>query len=450
MKTIIVTGAQGFVGNAVCKSLSHAGYRVVPVVRKNASNLKDAIVWDITEPYKGSHIRADYVVHCAGLVDDWASYKATHKVNVEGTKNILDASPDIDTLIYISSASVYDPANKEFLIAETSTAGKNLLNAYSRTKYEAEQEILNHISRSSKIILRPHVIYGDGDKKIVPRLLQAHRFGKFLVLGNGDNHISITHIDNLCLAIKNCIDTQLSSGDHIFNIADANPVKIVNLIEHIKQKYIVKARNLYIPTGVAYSIGFILEMVYALFFSKTAPLITRYVVHQMTSNHALSIEKAVNVLKYKPVKSFVDFKHIVKKVIFIQGIYTFNLRSRFVLKTLHSLGIEVVYFPMFYALHQTDKHIDLINQINCFLEKENGTFTIIGYSFGGIISYSLREDLYSKIDRIITIASPHQVKFKWFRKIIDRLPYKSDIKLERQETYGFFLDPVVPYTFTKY
>lgn len=140
----------------------------------------------------------------------------------------------------------------------------------------------------------------------------------------------------------------------------------------------------------------------------------------------------------------------MRKVIFIQGIYTFNLRSKLVLKALRSLDIEVVYFPMFYALHQTDKHINLINQINSFLEKENGKFTIIGYSFGGILSYSLREDLYSKVDRIVTIASPHQVKFKWFRKIIDRLPYKKDITLERQETYGFILDPVVPYTFTKY
>ncbi len=114
------------------------------------------------------------------------------------------------------------------------------------------------------------------------------------------------------------------------------------------------------------------------------------------------------------------------------------------------MGIEVHYFPMFYSLHHTNKQLALIHEINSFLEKEDGQFILLGHSFGGIISYSLREDLYRKIDSIITIASPHQVNFDWFKRILVKLPYKTHIKVRIQRSYGFLFDTTVPFIFTKY
>ena len=140
----------------------------------------------------------------------------------------------------------------------------------------------------------------------------------------------------------------------------------------------------------------------------------------------------------------------MNKVIFIQGIHNFRFRNYLIFKALESIGKEVYYFPMFYSLHQADKHLALINEINSFLEKEEGKFILLGHSFGGVISYSLREDLYEKIDSIITIASPHQVRFKWFKKIINKIPYKKHIKVREQRSYGFLFDTTVPFIFTKY
>lgn len=140
----------------------------------------------------------------------------------------------------------------------------------------------------------------------------------------------------------------------------------------------------------------------------------------------------------------------MKKVIFIQGIHNFRFRNYLILKAFESIGMDVFYFPMFYTLHQTDKHLALIGEINSFLEKEDGKFILVGHSFGGVISYSLKEELYKKIDSIITIASPHQVKFVWFRKIINKLPYKTHIQVREQKSYGFLFDTTVPFIFTKY
>lgn len=140
----------------------------------------------------------------------------------------------------------------------------------------------------------------------------------------------------------------------------------------------------------------------------------------------------------------------MKKVIFVQGIHNFSFRNYFIFKALRSLNFEVYYFPMMYSLNQSHKHLALIDEINTFLEKAEGTFTLIGHSFGGVISYSLNDEHYDKIDRIITIASPHQVQFRWFKRILNKLPYKNNVKVKEQRSYGFLFDTTVPFMFTKY
>ena len=54
-----------------------------------------------------------------------------------------------------------------------------------------------YLSFTSKIILRPHIIYGPGDTTIGPRIKNGIKFGYFPVPGNGKNRISLTHVENL-------------------------------------------------------------------------------------------------------------------------------------------------------------------------------------------------------------------------------------------------------------
>ena len=140
----------------------------------------------------------------------------------------------------------------------------------------------------------------------------------------------------------------------------------------------------------------------------------------------------------------------MKKIIFIQGIHNPPERDEPLLEAIRSLGHEVQYFPMLYTLEESDKQLALIQDINAFLEKQSDTFTILGHSFGGIISYSLRDDVYTKVDSIITVASPHRVPFAWFKVILDKLPYKRNITVNDQRSYGFLFDRTVPFVFAKY
>ncbi len=304
MLKIGITGVNGFVGSSLYVYLKSHDYDVIGFSRrKNDSNFT---YWNISKSPLQSPARIDVLVHCAGTVDDWASYQECYENNCEGTKNALESFPDLQKFIYISSCSVYDTKDHSSLISETSPCG-NFLNGYSRSKYEAEQIVLNHNTNSQKIILRPHVIYGEKDKKIMPRLLKSHKFDRFLVLGDGSNLISITHIENLCAAIKDSIESKEKFQKEIFNITDEGGLKINTVITHIKKKFNIESKNLYIPTKVAILVGYVIESLFSFLRIKKAPLITRYIVHQLTSNHVISINKAQKMLKYTPTKSFVDF-----------------------------------------------------------------------------------------------------------------------------------------------
>ena len=140
----------------------------------------------------------------------------------------------------------------------------------------------------------------------------------------------------------------------------------------------------------------------------------------------------------------------MRKIIFIQGIHNFELRNRFILAALRAAGFEVSFFPIFYTVHQTRKQLELIGKIEAHLAASDDRFILLGHSFGGILAYSLREELYAKVDRIITVAAPHQVGFGWFRSVLARLPYRSDVSVQHQESYGFLFDTTVPFIFTRY
>ena len=107
-------------------------------------------------------------------------------------------------------------------------------------------------------------------------------------------------------------------------------------------------------------------------------------------------------------------------------------------------------FPLFYTLYEEDKQKHLISRINKYLEKSSDQYILVGHSFGGIIAYSLSENAYKRINKIITIASPHRVPFKWFKRIINKIPYKQSVNVEEQLSYGFLFDTTVPFIFTKH
>ena len=211
---VAVTGASGFCGAAVARAAARAGADVVCVGRRPGP-VGRHVRWDATRE-RPDLAGADAVVHLAAAVGDPGPGREVERtyraVNVDGTVRLLDAVGD-RPLVWVSSASVYDPRVRSALIREDHPIGGQLT-AYGRTKAAGERLAL----AAGAVVLRPRAVYGPGDPHLLPRLVRAVR-GRVLLLPGPDVPLSLTAVENLadaCLAA-------LGWPPGAYNIADPTP-----------------------------------------------------------------------------------------------------------------------------------------------------------------------------------------------------------------------------------
>ncbi len=221
---ILVTGGTGRIGKALIAKLLENGEKVRALVRdeKRAMFLPKGVepfYGDITkkETLSGALAGVGSVVHLAALVDYKAEYEEMEKVNVLGTKNLLEACPNnLKRFVYGSSISVYGnrlervPADEETSCSPSSNYGKS--------KLAAEKVALSYSKKVPLIVLRFAVAYGRGfDEAYIP-LLGALDKGKFPILGDGKNRIHFVHVNDAVNAIMLALETGVPSGS-TYNIA---------------------------------------------------------------------------------------------------------------------------------------------------------------------------------------------------------------------------------------
>jgi nucleoside-diphosphate-sugar epimerase len=302
-KTIAITGVSGFTGGAIARHYVNKGWRVLGFARRAVPiEGVESYQWDITTPTLPIRDSIDVVMHSAAKVGDFGPYAAFYQANVLGTQHVLDHFRDAGQFIHISSSSVYGPfAPEKRNIREDFPYGTRYLNAYGETKMLAEKLILSQ-ARPNCVILRPRAIYGIGDTTLLPRLLRARRGNFLLGIGDGKNLISITYIENFLHALD-CV-IKKSFSQEIFNIADAQPLTLRELLTAFAETMEWKVQLLLLPTPLVLGMASLQEAFYKFLNLPGAPTLTQYGVHQLTSAYTLNIEKAQAMLSYAPVYSY--------------------------------------------------------------------------------------------------------------------------------------------------
>lgn len=298
-KTIAITGASGFVGGAIARHFVEKGWRVIGFGRR-VSQIEgmDYQVWNIEEAKAKYPDPIDVLVHSAAKVDDFGDYKAFYQANVLGTQHVLERFSQAGQFIFVSSSSVYDPLAKEKMnIAETFPYGEQYLNAYGETKMLAEKLLLSQ-RKENLVILRPRAIYGVGDTTLLPRLLKAKR-GRFLLgIGDGKNEFSLTYIGNILHALDLVVKREFRQ--EIFNITDTETLHLDELLRLFAEYMNWDVQRLYIPRAIADFVAGLSEWAHTNLPLRRQPQLTRYSVHQLSSNYTLNIDKAIEMLCYAP------------------------------------------------------------------------------------------------------------------------------------------------------
>lgn len=284
---IAVTGSAGFVGGAVVTRLRAEGHEVTALTRRH---------WDIaTRPITEN---ADAVVHCAALADDWVLREHAMRANLGGTANVIASFPGA-RFVHISTSSVYDAYLPTVHAAEDEPFPSRWLSPYSESKAAAEQLLLG----TDAAVLRPHAVYGPGDRTLLPRILGAIR-ARRLVLPEAANVLhTLTHIDNLVHAVSLAVQPGAASG--VFNIADADDTVLREvLLELLARRGRLDVAIHGIPYRAAFSAAAALEKLHRITGGR--PRLTRYAVSQLGLERTLDLSKARRELGYAPTETSLD------------------------------------------------------------------------------------------------------------------------------------------------
>jgi nucleoside-diphosphate-sugar epimerase len=201
VKTALVTGADGFIGRALCRRLEGMGVRVYRMSR-NARGA-DAIAADLgRDPIVGlNEVRPEAVFHLAGrvhMMDEGAGAEAEHmRVTVEGTRYLLQAAADarVGAFVFFSTVAVMPEGSASVLDETTQPAPTT---PYARAKLRAEELVISSNGKAGMrtVCLRLPMVYGPGHKGHLPRMINAIQRGVFPPLPQYPGKRSLIHVDD--------------------------------------------------------------------------------------------------------------------------------------------------------------------------------------------------------------------------------------------------------------
>ena len=311
MKTM-VTGGGGFLGSNLVKALIARGDSVRVLARGDYPELRalgaETIRGDITDAAATAKAceGVDAVFHTAAKAGGWGNPKEYEAINVGGTDHVIAGcvSAKVPVLIHTSSPSIVhghediEGANESLPYAAHFTAH------YPRTKAIAEQHALAASSETLKVIsLRPHFIWGPGDRHLLPRLIARAKTGRLRQIGSRDPKCDTIYIDN-------CVDAHLLAAEKLladaalggkpYFVSDDAPIGVWTMANRMLACAGQGPVGRPIPAGLAYAVGAMMEGTYWLFGVEKEPLITRFGASELSYAQWFDISAAKRDLGYSP------------------------------------------------------------------------------------------------------------------------------------------------------
>jgi len=232
-RRVAVTGANGFIGRNVVALLRERGAAVSPIARPFDA---DRVAAQIAG--------ADAVVHLAGVVSA-AKESAFVEANVEGTRTIAAAARAAGVpIVYISSLAAGGPAPADAPRVETDPPAP--LTAYGHSKLGGELAIRS-IDGLQWTILRPTVVYGPGDRGMLPIFRLAAR-GVLPHVGRTTAQYMFVHVRDLARVIDRAVDAR-AFGETMF-VCHPRAVTTRELLERMREAVGRRAPIVRVPDTV--------------------------------------------------------------------------------------------------------------------------------------------------------------------------------------------------------
>jgi GlcNAc-P-P-Und epimerase len=294
-KKITVIGGSGFVGTNLCRQLSlkQQDFEIIDLKMSNQfpDKCKIADVRD-AETLRNT-FTGDVVVSLAAVHRDDVRDKSEYqKTNVDGAANVALVCEEkgIDKIVFTSTVAVYGFAEP----GKDESGAIHPFNEYGRTKFEAEEKLRKWQTQgdNSLIIVRPTVIFGEGNRGNVFNLLNQIASGRFLMVGKGENKKSMAYIGNIVAFLETCVATKQKYG--VYNYVDTPDLTMNELVSQVRAKLKGKEDvGLRLPYWLGVILGYTADLV-ATLSGKNLPV------------SSIRVKKFASSTEFKCAKSSLD------------------------------------------------------------------------------------------------------------------------------------------------
>ena len=248
----------------------------------------------------------DVVFHTAAKAGGWGDPREYEQTNVQGTANVIAGcrAAGVRVLVHTSSPSVVHSGTDIEGADESIPYGTHFTAHYPRTKALAER-LVRQASDSTlaTLALRPHFIWGPGDRHLLPRLLTRARAGKLRQVGTRDVKTDTIYIDN-------CVDAHLLAaeklregaplGGRAYFISDGAPIGVWTMANRMLAAAGAPKVGKPVPAWLAYALGATLEATHFALGIDREPLMTRFAASELSHVQWFDISAARRDLGYTP------------------------------------------------------------------------------------------------------------------------------------------------------
>ena len=320
MKTLLITGATGFIGHHLIKQAVADGYKVIAAVREQSDTtfLKElsvvpTVILNLNKPeqlfrdisnIQNTYGKIDVLIHNAGITQTLIN-KEYYEVNVDLTRNLIDAIMGLENkapkFIYVSSIAAVGPGNSITYNQITEDDMPHPVTHYGKSKLQAENFITSTLGLNW-IIVRPTAVYGEHEKNFL-NVIKSINNGLELYMGSKKQMLSFIHVSDLVSSIL-----KLASGGisrQVFNLSDGNEYSILEVNDIIKSVLKKKTLKVVLPVFMVKVIAGAVEIYGRV--TNTSPILNNDKLHELIeANWLCDNSKIIKEINYTPKVKFAE------------------------------------------------------------------------------------------------------------------------------------------------